>query len=79
MALDIARFSNAAVFRRSLQGMVDQLRALPTLPGVDSVKVAGDPEKATERTRTRKGIPIEEALWRDFLSLSPDFDQVVKR
>jgi ureidoglycolate dehydrogenase (NAD+) len=73
MALDISRFSEPSQFRRSLQDMVDRIRALPPMNG-EEVMVAGDPEKKFFSRRSAEGIPVDDVKLAEFLALSPAFD-----
>lgn len=78
MAMDISKFTEVVKFKNQMQSMADRIRVLPQLAD-DEVMVAGDPEKKQFEIRTTKGIPIEKVIWDDFLSLTPDFDHVIKR
>lgn len=77
MALDIARFTDPAIFKRSLQSMAARVRALTPLENVDGVMIAGDPEKASLAQRIQHGIPVDEVKYAEFLNLSPKFAEAV--
>ena len=79
MAVDVARFVDPLVFRRRLQEMVDAVRKLSPLDPVQGVMAAGDPEKKTFAERSRLGIPVDEAKYEEFLSISPLFAEAVKQ
>jgi len=74
MALEISRFSEPALFRRSLQAMVDRVRVLPPLSSDRAVMVPGDPEKKNFSRRSTEGIPIDATMYAEFVALSPEFE-----
>ena len=78
MVLDIGKFRLVESFLDDLENMVEQVRSLPTLDGVSSVMIPGDPEKQAFRERTVRGIPIDEKAYEDFLSVSKDFSGALK-
>jgi len=78
MAIDIAKFNQPAVFKASLQSMVNRIRALPLSEDADdAVMVAGDPEKRTYELRLRKGIPMDEEKFTEYLAISTDFNEAL--
>ena len=78
MAIDIGNFIEISEFKRKLQSMVDRIRELPVLPGVHKVMVPGDPEKNTFQRRIEEGIPVDEVIFAELVTISADFQQVVK-
>ncbi len=76
MVMDISKFSNLQSFKNNLQDMADRIRMLPKA-GEDEVMVAGDPEKKMFAKRMVEGIPIDETIWSEFLSISSDFKNSV--
>ena len=34
-------------------------------PGVDRVRIAGDPERETRARRSREGIPMDQTTWQE--------------
>ena len=77
LALDIARFTEPDLFRRSLSSLATRVRALTPLAGVDGIMVAGDPEKASCLRRRAEGIPVDGAKYAEFVQLNPAFAEVV--
>lgn len=71
LALRIDSFLDLARFRQRLKDLAVQTRALPT--NGDPVQVPGDPEKAALETRTREGIPMEPAMFTDFMAIDERF------
>ena len=59
MAIDIARFRDVDEFKAMMDAMIRELHATPTLPGVDRVLVAGDPEADATEDRLANGVPVE--------------------
>jgi ureidoglycolate dehydrogenase (NAD+) len=78
MVVDIGKFRLTESFLDDLQHTVEQVRSLPTLEGVSSVMIPGDPEKQAFKERSFRGIPIDDKAYEDFLLLSPDFSGALK-
>ncbi len=57
-AIDIAAFGPVDEFKRDLDAYIDSIHQLPPAPGVDRVRVAGEPEFEAEQARLRDGIPL---------------------
>jgi LDH2 family malate/lactate/ureidoglycolate dehydrogenase len=57
-AIDIAAFCPVDGFKADLDSYIDVLHAQQPAPGVDRVRVAGEPEFEAEAERSRAGIPL---------------------
>jgi LDH2 family malate/lactate/ureidoglycolate dehydrogenase len=55
----IDAFRDPAEFKGDMKKMVDGLRSSRPAPGIDAVRVAGDPEWAKRADRTKNGIPLD--------------------
>jgi hydroxycarboxylate dehydrogenase B len=66
--IDPARLGTADVFGEETRAFLDWLRAGPTAPGFDRVRIAGEPERATRTARERDGIPIDRNTWSEILA-----------
>jgi ureidoglycolate dehydrogenase (NAD+) len=64
VAIDPARFGDAAQFRARMQEMMNRVRAEPAKDAEHPVMVAGDPEKTAFAIRSRDGIPMSETFLR---------------
>jgi uncharacterized oxidoreductase len=73
VAIDPAAFGDAAEYRRRVAGVLDRLEAVPPAPGVERVLVPGDPERQHRERRTREGIPVPAATWRDLAVIAERF------
>ncbi|MDI2028567.1 Ldh family oxidoreductase [Saccharopolyspora sp. TS4A08] len=62
LALDPSGFRPPGEFEADLDDAVDQLHAAPPLKEDEPVLVAGDPQAAARRERSRNGIPLPDAL-----------------
>ena len=63
LALDPVAFGGeSGVFERSMDRLVAYLRATPPVDPDQPVLVAGDPENAAYKERTKNGIPVTDAL-----------------
>lgn len=73
MALDVERFCPHADFALRMREMSDRARALDPMNEQVPVVVPGDPEKHSRAQRSTNGIPVDDALFREFVSLTPEF------
>ena len=60
------------IFKESLNNMISELRHSPSIDPNLPVLVAGDPEKISEKIRTKEGIPLDEDVINDFNSTITD-------
>ncbi len=72
LAIDVARFEDPARFRRRMRALLDELRAEPARAGGPAPRAPGDPEKACERERRARGIPVPARLWTELLAIAAD-------
>lgn len=77
MAIDVSRFIDVRSFRRRLQALVDQIRAMPAT--ADSVMVPGDPEKKAFSERSSTGIPVTQTVFDSLCEIGGDFREAVCR
>jgi len=68
-AIDYRRFPGRDSFLERVTQMVDELHQIPTAEGFAKVLVPGEPEYLKERERKKNGIPLEDHLWEELLSL----------
>lgn len=61
-AIDIAAFGAVAEYKRDMDTYIDGMHQVPPAPGVDRVRVAGEPEFEAEEERRRRGIPLHESV-----------------
>ena len=65
-AINISNFIDINIFKESLNHMISELRNIESLYPNLPVLVAGDPEKISEKIRTKEGIPLDEDVIKDF-------------
>lgn len=61
--IDAKRLGTQEAFAREALAFVDWVRQGPVAPGMDSVQIAGDPERACRQAREREGIVIDAVTW----------------
>ena len=64
-AWSIAAFDEPAEFKARMDEWIRTLRATPPAPGVDRVRVPGDPEREAEGKHASAGIGLLEPVWRE--------------
>jgi len=57
-AIDLDRVGEGGEFRRRVDGLIRQVRSVPTAPGVDRIRLPGDVERETAEVRRAQGIPL---------------------
>jgi len=62
VAISIAAFAEVTEFKRSVDRVIRDLHASPTLPGVDAVRVPGERSHRLRIERERDGIPLHGTL-----------------
>jgi LDH2 family malate/lactate/ureidoglycolate dehydrogenase len=72
-AIDIAAFTDLAVYRAEVDRLIDGLKALPPTDGVTEVLVPGEPEDRTAEERRRKGIPLPPGTIENLRSVAARF------
>jgi ureidoglycolate dehydrogenase (NAD+) len=73
MAFNIAGFTDPEEFKQRMQLMMDEVRAEPPQIDASPVQVAGDPENAAYRERSKNGIPLSSAEWSEFSDLANEY------
>jgi ureidoglycolate dehydrogenase (NAD+) len=79
ITLDIRKFRSIESFQDDLEAMALQVRSLPTIEGAECVMIPGDQEKRTLLERTSRGIQVDDGVYTDFLSISKDFSEALRK
>jgi len=66
--IDPARLAHSGVFGAEMNAFLDWVKASPPQPGVDQVRVAGEPERETRAERLANGIPVDANTWQELLA-----------
>lgn len=66
--IDPKRLGTADAFATETTAFLESLRKSPTAPGVDKVRIAGEPERETRARRERDGISIDDNTWTDIVA-----------
>ncbi len=72
-AINIAAFTDVAAYKAHVDGVVDRLKALPTVEGCAEVFVPGEPEYRTHDTRKKNGIPLPDGTVRNLRGVAERF------
>lgn len=73
-ALSIDGFMPADEFKRAMDEMVREYRALPKAEGVDRIYLSGEVEKEIEKQRRRDGIPLHPTIVSSLKDLAKELD-----
>jgi uncharacterized oxidoreductase len=66
--IDPKRLGTQDAFATETTEFLRSLRKSPVAPGVDKVRIAGEPERETRAKREREGIPVDENTWNDIVA-----------
>jgi hydroxycarboxylate dehydrogenase B len=66
--IDPRRLGTQDAFATETTEFLKSLRKSPVAPGVDKVRIAGEPERETRAKRERDGISVDENTWNDILA-----------
>jgi uncharacterized oxidoreductase len=70
IAIDIAPFVALTDFIEKVEDQATQIVASPPAPGIDRVRLPGDPELESAEARRREGIPIPASTWAELKQLA---------
>ncbi len=74
MAIDISAFIDVESFKKTTGDILRQLRASKKAPGYDRIYTAGEKEYLAWLERKDKGVPVNEALQKDMLTLKKELN-----
>ncbi len=66
--IDPQRMGTADVFGTETTAFLESLRKSPVAPGVDKVRIAGEPERETRARREREGISVDDNTWEEIVA-----------
>jgi LDH2 family malate/lactate/ureidoglycolate dehydrogenase len=61
-AIDIAAFGSVEDYKRDIDAYIDGMHRVSPAPGVDRVRVAGEPEFEAEEEHRRRGVPLHDSV-----------------
>ncbi len=70
IVVDAARFAGREALVGESTQLAHYIRETPRAAGCDSIVLPGDPERQTFATRSRDGIPLEDAHWLKLVELA---------
>jgi len=83
--IDPGKLGTASAFETEARSHLAWLRESRPAPGVDRVRIAGEPERETRELRSHYGIPVDAATWEEIreaaakLKLQPERIDVLAR
>jgi uncharacterized oxidoreductase len=67
IVIDPAKLGTADAFARETRLFLDWLRKGRAAPGVDKVRIAGEPERELRAKREREGVPVDATTWEEIM------------
>jgi LDH2 family malate/lactate/ureidoglycolate dehydrogenase len=65
VAVNIAAFADVGEFKQSVDGIWEEMKSSPRLPGVEEIRLPGERSEAIHADRTANGVPIPPELRRN--------------
>jgi uncharacterized oxidoreductase len=72
VVIEISAFVEPRQFRTEVQDLLAYVKSAPTAPGLAAIMYPGEPEALEERRREREGVPLEEDIWGQIVTLAQD-------
>jgi hydroxycarboxylate dehydrogenase B len=63
VVLNVSAFGAPETFAQRVEELADWCRSSETMPGVDEILIAGEPEARNRATRSANGIPLDAITW----------------
>jgi len=73
-AIDIGTFTDVDEYRQNVDDLIEGLKGLPTVEGVDEVFVPGEPEDRTYQDRIANGIPLPPGTVRNLRNVAERYE-----
>jgi len=71
--IDPGKLGTGENLAREVESFVAWHTGSPPAPGVDKVKIAGEPERETKKKRLAEGIPVDPTTWQEILEAGKKF------
>jgi L-2-hydroxycarboxylate dehydrogenase (NAD+) len=71
-AMEIDGFEDVDVFKKRIDHWIEVFRNTKPIPGQEAVLIPGDPEYLAEQIRTKKGIPVIQAVVDDLKQIAKE-------
>ena len=68
VVIDPARLGTGAQFAAESREFLAWLRGSAVAPGLDKVRIAGEPEREMRARREKEGIPVDETTWAEIVA-----------
>lgn len=73
-AINVDGFIPAQEFKERMDALIRYYHALPRMPGVERITLAGEPEYELERERRKKGIPLDPVVVKSLKDLAKELN-----
>jgi LDH2 family malate/lactate/ureidoglycolate dehydrogenase len=70
IAIELSRFVDPAAFRSEVERLVNALKSLPVDPQIGDILMPGERGRREFERRSRDGIPVPAAVWRELETLA---------
>ena len=72
-AVNIGTFTDVEGYKEHVDGLIDQIKALPPAEGFKEVLIPGEPEDRVQEERSKNGIPLPEGTVRNLRKVAERF------
>ncbi len=73
MAISIEAFTTTDRFMTLVNQLVEKIKSVTTIDGVDEVLLPGEPERISIAKRQVEGIPLPDPVWNDLMALAETY------
>lgn len=73
IVIDPDKLGTGENLAREVESFVAWHTGSPPAPGIDKVRIAGEPERETKKTRLADGIPVDPTTWKEILAAGQKF------
>ena len=70
--VDPAALGDRASFEAEALAFIDWVKASPPREGFDTVRIAGEPERAWRAQRSAEGVPVDATTWQEILAAAAE-------
>ncbi|MEY9252717.1 LDH2 family malate/lactate/ureidoglycolate dehydrogenase [Bradyrhizobium ottawaense] len=73
IVIDPGKLGTGENLAREVESFVAWQTGSPPAPGVDKVRIAGEPERETKKKRLAEGIPVDPTTWQEIIEAGKKF------
>jgi LDH2 family malate/lactate/ureidoglycolate dehydrogenase len=72
--LDITKFMDLSIFLESIESLLDEMREVPKVPGMNEIRYPGERRKREREQRLSEGIQLSSSVEEELIQLGSQFN-----